>query len=83
MNALDSLLADIRAAHTGQKVARRPTACPQGQTARPAKPRQPAAARPAPIATQAAPQAKPAAAENPIIARALATLRAELAKVTP
>lgn len=78
MNALDFLLADIKAAHRGEKLPRRPVACPQGQAARPAKPRQ---AKPAPQA-KATPAiiAKPAPEENPIIARALATLRAEFGK---
>lgn len=88
MNALDHLLADIKAAHKGEKLPRRPAACPQGQAprqrqAKPAPaPVKPAAkpARPAPIATH---PTAPAAEDSPLIARALAVLRAELGRIAP
>ncbi len=83
MNALDYLLADIKAAHAGQKLPRRPAACPQGQATRPAKPRAAKAIKPAAAPTAAARPALPAPEETPAIARALATLRAELRKVQP
>ncbi len=84
MNALDHLLADIKAAHKGEKLPRRPAACPQGQAPRPrpAK-RQAAPAKPATKPARPAPAAQPAAEDSPIIARALAVLRAELGKVAP
>lgn len=84
MNALDYLLADIKAAHKGEKLPRRPAACPQGQAPRPRQAKRPAApVKPAAKPVQTAPAAKPAADESPIIARALAVLRAELGKVAP
>lgn len=78
MNALDHLLADIKAAHKGEKLPRRPAACPQGQ-AKPA----PAPVKPAAKPARPAPIAQPAAEDSPLIARALAVLRAELGKVAP
>lgn len=79
MNALDHLLADISATHKGHKLPRRAAPCPQGQPARLRQAKRPTAAKPAP-----APKVTPAAPtpdESPAIARALATLRAELGKV--
>ena len=84
MNALDHLLADIKAAHKGEKLPRRPAACPQGQAPRPRQAKRPAApVKPAAKPARPAPAAQPAADESPIIARALAVLRAELGKVAP
>jgi len=80
MNALDHLLADISAAHKGQKLPRRPAACPQGQAPRPRKPQRQAAALVVPGLTR---NPVPTADDSPIIARALAVLRAELGKVAP
>ncbi|MBI3096349.1 MAG: hypothetical protein HYY97_15885 [Rhodocyclales bacterium] len=84
MNALDHLLADIKAAHKGEKLPRRPAACPQGQAPRPRQAKRPAAPvkRAAKLA-RPAPATQPAAEDSPIIARALAVLRAELGKVAP
>ena len=83
MNALDHLLADIRAAHKGEKLPRRPATCPQGQAPRPRQAKRQPAATPARKPQPAAPVAQPAADESPTIARALAVLRAELGKVAP
>lgn len=88
MNALDRLIADIKAAHKGEKLPRRPAACPQGQAPRPRQAKRPAApvkpaAKPARPAPAAAHPTTPAAEDSPIIARALAVLRAELGKVAP
>lgn len=97
MNALDHLLADIKAAHKGEKLPRRPAACPQGQAPRPRKAKPQAApvkpaAKPArcpkchlkPCACHGwATAAKPTTEDSPLIARALAVLRAELGKVAP
>lgn len=86
MNALDHLLADIKAAHKGEKLPRRPAVCPQGQAPRPrpAK-RQAATAKPAAKPARPTPAAAhptaPAAEDSPIIARALAVLRAELGRI--
>lgn len=84
MNALDHLLADIKAAHKGEKLPRRPAACPQGQAPRQrqAKPA-PAPVKPAAKPARPAPIAQPAAEDSPIIARALAVLRAELGRIAP
>lgn len=81
MNALDHLLADISAAHKGQKLPRRPAACPQGQAPRPRPAKRQAVTKPAQKPT--APAAQPVADESPAIARALATLRAEFGKIAP
>ena len=87
MNALDHLLADIKAAHKGEKLPRRPAACPQGQAPRPRQAKRPAAPVKAPVAVVPGLTRNPAptstADESPIIARALAVLRAELGKVAP
>jgi hypothetical protein len=84
MNALDHLLADIKAAHKGEKLPRRPAACPQGQAPRPRQAKRPAApVKPAAKPARPAPATQPAAEDSPIIARALAVLRAELGKVAP
>lgn len=79
MNALDHLIADIKAAHKGEKLPRRPAACPQGQAPRPRPAQRQTAAKPAP--KPATPVAQPVADESPAIARALATLRAEFARI--
>jgi hypothetical protein len=84
MNALDYLLADIRAAHKGEKLPRRPAACPHGQAPRPSQAKRPAApVKPAAKPARPAPAAQPAVDESPAIARALATLRAELGRISP
>lgn len=85
MNALDHLLADIKAAHKGEKLPRRPAACPQGQAPRPRQAKRPAPAtvRPESVEGRRAVSTAPTLDESPIIARALAVLRAELGKVAP
>lgn len=85
MNALDHLLADIKAAHKGEKLPRRPAACPQGQAPRPrqSKRQAPATVRPEPVEGRRAVSPAPTLDDSPIIARALAVLRAELGKVAP
>lgn len=79
MNALDHLLADIKAAHKGEKLPRRPAACSQGQAPRPRQARRPAA--PVAVVPGLTRNPAPTLDESPIIARALAVLRAELERI--